>query len=144
MQYHHKFVAPQARNAVILTHAPLQAACNLDQHRIAGIGNVYIQDSLFRAKIHPLRPIASLSDGEIAGLWRAIRGVLQESIAAGGLAFELNMYGQKGGWWASSFLTTFREGKPEKPCPVCGSATETVRVGNTASYICPHCQPLDV
>jgi formamidopyrimidine-DNA glycosylase len=116
----------------------------LDQHRIAGIGNVYIQDSLFRAKIHPLRPIASLSDDEVAGLWQAIRGVLQESIAAGGLAFELDMYGQKGRWWDSSFLTTFRDGKPGKPCPVCGSATETIRVGNTASYICPHCQPFDV
>jgi formamidopyrimidine-DNA glycosylase len=112
----------------------------LDQHRIAGIGNVYIQDSLFRAKIHPLRPIASLSDDEVARLWQAIRDVLQESIVAGGLAFELNMYGQKGGW-DSSFLITFRDGKP---CPVCGTATETIRVGNTASYICPHCQPLEV
>ena len=112
----------------------------LDQHNIAGIGNVYIQDSLFRAKIHPLRPIPSLSDDEIAGLWQAIRDVLQESIAAGGLVFELNMYGQKGGW-DSSFLITFRDGTP---CPVCGAATETIRTGSTASYICPRCQPLDV
>ena len=49
------------------------------------------------AKIHPLRPIPSLSDAEIAALWQALREVLQGSIDAGGAPFELNLFGQKGG-----------------------------------------------
>jgi formamidopyrimidine-DNA glycosylase len=68
----------------------------LDQDRIAGIGNVYIQDPLFKARVHPLRSIQTLSDEEVAALWRAIRETLQASIDAGGAPFELNLYGQKG------------------------------------------------
>ena len=70
----------------------------LHQDRIAGIGNVYVQTPLWRAKIHPQRPIPSLSDEEVAALWQALRDVLQGSIDAGGAPFELNLYGQKGGW----------------------------------------------
>jgi formamidopyrimidine-DNA glycosylase len=70
----------------------------LDQDHIAGIGNVYVQTPLWRAKIHPLRPIPTLTDGEVMALWQALRDVLQSSIDAGGARFELNLYGQKGGW----------------------------------------------
>ena len=69
----------------------------LTQDRIAGIGNVYVQTPLWRAKIHPLRPIPSLSDAEITALWQALRDILQGSIDAGGAPFELNLYGQEGG-----------------------------------------------
>jgi formamidopyrimidine-DNA glycosylase len=65
----------------------------LDQDRIAGIGNVYVQIPLWNAKIHPLRPIPSLSDEDIAALWQTLREVLQGSIDAGGAPFELNLYG---------------------------------------------------
>jgi formamidopyrimidine-DNA glycosylase len=51
----------------------------LDQDRIAGIGNVYVQTPLWQAKIHPLRPIPTLTDGEVAALWQALREVLQGS-----------------------------------------------------------------
>ena len=68
----------------------------LDQDRIAGIGNVYVQTPLWKVKIHPLRPTPSLSDEEIAALWQALREVLQGSIDAGGAPFELNLYGQMG------------------------------------------------
>ncbi|MBN1665839.1 MAG: hypothetical protein JW862_02080, partial [Anaerolineales bacterium] len=85
----------------------------LDQSRIAGIGNVYIQDPLFKARIHPLRSIQTLTGEEIAALWLALQDTLQESIRAGGAPFELNLYGQKGGWDAN-FLVGYREGQP---CP---------------------------
>ena len=110
----------------------------LDQDRIAGIGNVYIQDPLFKARLHPLRPIQTLSDEEVAALWRAIRETLQESIDAGGAPFEVNLYWQKGGWNAS-FLVGHREGQP---CPACGTAVEKIKTGSTSSYICPSCQSL--
>jgi formamidopyrimidine-DNA glycosylase len=53
----------------------------LDQKRIAGIGNVYVQNPLFKAGIHPLRRIHTLSDDEMAALWRAIRETLQERVS---------------------------------------------------------------
>ncbi len=111
----------------------------LDQERIAGIGNVYIQDPLFKAHIHPLRPIPTLSDQEIAALWQALHETLQESIDHGGAGYELNLYGEKGGWDASFLLVGYREGQP---CPACGTAVIKIRTGSTSSYICPTCQPL--
>ncbi len=111
----------------------------LDQDRIAGIGNVYIQDPLFRAKIHPLRPIQTLTGDEVATLWQALRDTLQESIRLGGAPFELNLYGQKGGW-NTSFLVGYREGQP---CPVCDAPITKIKTGSTSSYICPSCQPLE-
>jgi len=63
----------------------------LDQDRIAGIGNVYVQTPLWRAKIHPQRPIPTLTGAEIVALWQALREVLQGSIDAGGAPFELNL-----------------------------------------------------
>jgi len=60
----------------------------LNQKRIAGIGNVYVQDPLFKARIHPLRPINTLSDDEVTALWQALRETLQESIHRGGSAWR--------------------------------------------------------
>ncbi len=110
----------------------------LNQDRIAGIGNVYVQDPLFKARVHPLRPIQTLSAFEMAALWQALRETLQESISQGGAPFELNLYGQNGGWGAN-FLVAYREGQP---CPVCATPVEKIKTGSTSSYICPACQPL--
>jgi formamidopyrimidine-DNA glycosylase len=111
----------------------------LNQSRIAGIGNVYVQDPLFKAGVHPLRAIPTLSDDEVANLWRAIQQTLRESIDHGGSAWELNLYGEKGGWDDGFFLVGYREGQP---CPTCGTTIEKIKTGSTSSYICPVCQPL--
>ena len=113
----------------------------LNQSRLAGIGNVYVQDSLFRAKLHPLRPIYTLSDDEITALWQALRGILQESIDQGGSASERDLYGHKGRWDDSYFLVGYREGRP---CPVCETTIEKIKTGSTSGYICPCCQPFDL
>jgi formamidopyrimidine-DNA glycosylase len=111
----------------------------LNQSRIAGIGNVTIQDPLFKARIHPLRPINSLSDDEIESLWRALRETLQESIDQGGSAWEQDLYGKKGRWDESFFLVAYREGQP---CPACGTTVEKIKTGSTSGFICAQCQPL--
>lgn len=111
----------------------------LNQKQIAGVGNVYVQDPLFRAGIHPLRSIDTLSDEEIEGLWRALHRTLQESIDHGGAAYELNLYGEKGGWDSSFLLVAYREGQP---CPTCSTPVEKIKTGSTSSHICPECQPL--
>ncbi len=111
----------------------------LNQRRIAGLGNVYVQDPLFKAGLHPLRKINMLDDDDVAALWRAIRETLQESIDLGGSAWERDLHGEKGRWDGSFFLVAYREGGS---CPVCGATVEKIKTGSTSSYICPLCQPL--
>jgi formamidopyrimidine-DNA glycosylase len=113
----------------------------LNQRRIAGIGNVYVQDPLFKAGIHPLRPINTLDDDEVTALWQAIQETLQESIDLGGSAWERDLHGEKGRWDGSFFLVAYREGEP---CPACGTPVEKIKTGSTSSFICPRCQPLDM
>ena len=111
----------------------------LDQKRIAGIGNVYVQDPLFLARIHPLRKINSLSEVEIAALWKVLRETLQQSIDQGGNAWEQNLYGEKGQWDQRSMHILHLEGQP---CPVCETTIENIKTGSTRTRVCPVCQPL--
>jgi formamidopyrimidine-DNA glycosylase len=111
----------------------------LDQKNIAGIGNVYIQDILFNAKLHPNRAISSLTNTEIENLHKSIESVLNESIKMGGLAYEKDFYGNKGGYGSDQFKIAY---KPGKPCPVCQTSIQKIRTGSTSSFICPNCQPL--
>jgi len=111
----------------------------LDQKNIAGIGNVYVQDILFKARLHPNRKIPTLSAKEIADLYNAIKDVLILSIQLGGLAYEKDFYGRKGGLTADMFLVGYKEGKP---CPVCNTKIEKIKTGSTSSFICPKCQAL--
>jgi formamidopyrimidine-DNA glycosylase len=109
----------------------------IDQKIIAGIGNVYIQDILFKAKLHPNRKISALTEKEIKDLYNAVRDVLNRSIRLGGLAYEKDFYGQKGRLTINKFLVGYKTGKP---CPVCKTPIEKIKTGSTASYICPKCQ----
>lgn len=110
----------------------------LDQSRIAGIGNAYIHDILFLARLHPNRKIDSLSVAEIEVLHRAIHAGLKPSIDKGGAFYELNIYGQKGGFLMEDIIVGYREGSP---CPNCGTLIEKIKTGSTSSFICPSCQP---
>ncbi len=112
----------------------------LNQSHIAGIGNVYVQDPLFKARIHPLRRIDTLSEDEIEALWEALRETLQESVDHGGSAWEMDLYGQKGRWDSSFFLVAYREGQP---CPECGTTIEKIKTGSTSSFVCSQCQSLN-
>lgn len=111
----------------------------IDQKNIAGIGNVYVQDILFKAKLHPNRKISTLTEKEINDLYNAVRDVLNHSIQLGGLAYEKDFYGQKGKLTINEFLVGYKIGKP---CPVCKTLIEKIKTGSTASYICPKCQTL--
>jgi len=111
----------------------------LDQSNIAGIGNAYIHDILFMARLHPLRKAETLTGADIAALMEAIHKGLQPSIDRGGAFYELNLYGQKGGFTLDHIIIGYREGTP---CPVCSTAIAKIKTGGTSSFICPHCQPL--
>lgn len=111
----------------------------LDQKNVAGIGNVYAQDILFKARLHPYRKISSLTDTEIGNLYHATREVLNRSIRAGGTTFEVDFYGRRGKLTIDDFLVGY---KPGKPCPKCGTTIEKIRTGSTSTYLCPKCQSL--
>jgi formamidopyrimidine-DNA glycosylase len=112
----------------------------LDQKNVAGIGNVYVQDPLFIAGLHPNRKVSTLSDKEKELLFHAVRQTLSESIKLGGAFYERDLYGRRGRFTGDMFLVGYKLGKP---CPTCGTTIEKVRTGSTASYICPSCQRLE-
>ncbi len=112
----------------------------LNQKNIAGIGNVYIQDILFKAKLHPNRKISTLSEKEITNLYNAIQNILNRSIQLGGLAYEKDFYGKKGKLTINEFLVGYKTGKP---CPTCKAPITKIKIGSTSSYICQKCQPLE-
>jgi formamidopyrimidine-DNA glycosylase len=111
----------------------------LDQSHLAGIGNAYIHDILFRARLHPLRPISSLGQSEIDSLHAAIWAEFERSIRLGAAFYEVDLDGKPGGFTGAHLLVGYREGKP---CPECKTSIEKIKTGTTASFICPRCQRL--
>jgi formamidopyrimidine-DNA glycosylase len=111
----------------------------LNQSYLAGIGNAYIHDILFIARLHPLRPINTLTDDDINLLAEAIQKGLQPSIDKGGAFYELNLFGEKGDFTMEDILIGYKE---EQPCPICKTPIEKIKTGSTSSFICPNCQPL--
>ena len=111
----------------------------LNQRNIRGIGNFYIQEILFRAKIHPLTPINALSEKEIERLHAAIGDVLNRSIALGSSSYELDFLGKKGGYSLRELSFAYHE---NGICPDCGIPTEKIKTGSNSQYICPQCQAL--
>jgi formamidopyrimidine-DNA glycosylase len=111
----------------------------LDQSKIAGIGNAYVHDILFRAGLHPMRTIPTLSDEDIERLHGAIQTELQRSIDVGAASYETDLHGNPGGFTGEDLLVGYREGKP---CPECGTTVEKIKIGSTSSFICPTCQAI--
>jgi formamidopyrimidine-DNA glycosylase len=110
----------------------------LDQKFIAGIGNIYADEALWDAQIHPLRPADTLDAGEIARLHSAIRLVLLQGIEHGGSTLRnyRDGYGQAGSN-QEHFNAYDRKGHP---CPRCGTTIEKISVGQRGTHFCPFCQ----
>lgn len=129
-------------------HAALQRrrgkikAVLLDQHLIAGLGNIYVDEALYRTRIHPLTPANTLSRGDAARLLRAIRHVLRSAIANQGTTFSTfeNPYGETGSNVA--FLKVYGKGRKALPCPRCHHPLEHMVVGGRGTTYCPSCQQL--
>jgi formamidopyrimidine-DNA glycosylase len=110
----------------------------LDQTVVAGVGNIYADEALFMAGIHPLRPASSLTGDEIARLCDAIRAVLQESIDERGTLLRdyRTPYGQDGAY--QNRLRVYQQ--TGQPCPRCGALIERIRVTQRGTHFCPRCQ----
>ncbi len=114
----------------------------LDQHFLAGLGNIYTDEALWQACIHPLRRADTLTSVEVRRLHRAIHSVLRAAIARGGTTLSDGTFQQadgRSGEFASRLAVYGRAGKS---CPRCGMAIERIRVSQRGTHFCPHCQPL--
>jgi len=112
----------------------------LDQVRIAGLGNIYADESLYGAGIHPARVARSVTGAEARRLRGAIGRVLREAIRHGGTTFSdfRNAYGERG-----RFLERLKVyGRAGQPCRRCGGAIEVVRIVGRSSHYCPGCQAM--
>jgi formamidopyrimidine-DNA glycosylase len=108
----------------------------LDQHFLAGLGNIYTDEALHRAGLHPLRRSNTLTLPEAQRLLAAIRAVLQEGILRNGASID---WVYRGGNFQNHFCVYQRTGQP---CPVCGTSIVRLLVGQRSTHICPACQPL--
>jgi formamidopyrimidine-DNA glycosylase len=118
--------------------APLKAAL-LDQRTLAGMGNIYADEALWRARLHPLLPAGSLDDDELRRLARAVREALRAGIARQGAT--LRDYSRTNGA-SGSMQDEFRVyGRAGEPCRRCGTPIEKTRVAGRGTWFCPVCQP---
>lgn len=110
----------------------------LDQHFIAGIGNIYADEILFAARIHPERICSELTNCQIKRLKKASEDILLQAIEHRGTTFSdfRDGYGESGGHQA--FLSVFH--RTGKPCPVCGTTIESIKCGGRTTSFCPKCQ----
>ncbi len=108
----------------------------MDQSFLAGLGNIYTDEALHLAGIHPLRAAVTLTADEAARLWAAIRTVLQAGIERNGASID---WVYRGGDFQNDFNVYGRTGQP---CKTCGQPVQRLVVGQRGTHICPHCQPL--
>jgi len=113
----------------------------LDQRFIAGLGNIYADESLWRAGVHPLRPATSLSREEVGRLYHSIRGLLADAVASGGTTLRDARYVAADGRAGEFAQELAAYGRSGEPCPRCGESIVRIRVGQRSTHFCPHCQP---
>ncbi len=112
----------------------------LDQTLVSGVGNIYADEALWRARLHWARPTEALRPVDVRRLLVAVREVLGEAIAAGGTSFDalyVNVNGESG-WFDRSLDAYGQEGRP---CRRCGSPIRRDKWMNRSAYSCPRCQP---
>ncbi len=117
--------------------APVKALL-LDQRIVAGLGNIYADEALWRARVHPLRPAGTLTPAELRAVHRSVRRALEAGIARQGAT--LRDYAAPDGS-AGSMQDEFRVyGRLGEPCPRCGTPIEKTRAAGRGTWYCPRCQ----
>jgi formamidopyrimidine-DNA glycosylase len=112
----------------------------LDQTLIGGVGNIYADEALWRARLHGARPTDKLTRTQVHDLLEGVRDVLGEALEQGGTSFDslyVDVNGQSG--YFSRFLAVY--GQQDRPCPRCGAGIVRESFMNRSSYSCPRCQP---
>ncbi|MGI8921440.1 MAG: Fpg/Nei family DNA glycosylase, partial [Solirubrobacteraceae bacterium] len=132
------FTAARLRTQARGSRAPIKAFL-LNQRQIAGVGNIYADEALHRARIHPLRPAGRLTLAQWNALAVAIRVVLRAGIDAGGATIDdfRDLDGARGAF-QERFLVHRRAGEP---CPLCGTPIRKLVAAGRGTYVCERCQP---
>ena len=132
------FTAATLRKRLAGRRAPIKAAL-LDQRTLAGMGNIYADEALWRARIHPLRPAGELSATEVRRLRPAIRAALEAGIARQGSTLRDYRLPDGG---AGAMQHEFKVyGRDDEPCDRCGTPIEKIRAAGRGTWYCPRCQP---
>jgi formamidopyrimidine-DNA glycosylase len=113
----------------------------LDQTLVAGLGNIYVDESLWLARLHPLRLAGSLDPFEVRRLHRSIRRVLRAAVRARGSSLSAGGYRDLTGNPGEMQGTLAVYGRAGDACPRCGSAVRRLIVGGRSTHVCPTCQP---
>lgn len=111
----------------------------LDQGLISGIGNIYADESLWRAKIHPTHPCSQLTSNQLRRLLHAVREVLEKAVVAGGTSFDnlyVNVNGESG--YFENSLQVY--GRENEECSRCATLIIRIKFTNRSSHLCPRCQ----
>lgn len=114
----------------------------LDQTVVAGVGNIYADESLWGAKIHPETGVQHLSDAQLDTLFKELQHVLRLAIEKGGSTNHtyVNAEGKKGSYM--NFARVFR--REGQPCPRCGTTIIKIRAAGRGTHLCPHCQQVQL
>jgi formamidopyrimidine-DNA glycosylase len=120
------------------SRAPVKAFL-LDQKRVAGVGNIYADEALFRARVHPLRPANRLTRAQCAAIRDAVVASLMAGLEAKGATIDdfRDPYGVSGSF-QNQFLIHLRE---DEPCVNCGNPVRKLRAAGRGTYVCERCQP---
>jgi formamidopyrimidine-DNA glycosylase len=114
----------------------------LNQNFIAGLGNIYTDEALWRARIHPLRSAGTLTPDEVVALHAGIVSVLGEAIDGGGTSLRDQQYRQPDGDTGAYQDLLAVYGRAGGECPRCGATVERLVVGQRGTHLCPNCQTL--
>lgn len=131
------FTAKRLGERLANRRAPLKAAL-LDQRTVAGLGNIYVDEALWRAKLHPLREAGTLAADELQRLTTAIRQSLRAGLARQGAS--LRDYSTPDGSRGRAQESFRVYGRTGEPCPRCGTPVDKIRVGGRGTWYCPTCQ----
>jgi formamidopyrimidine-DNA glycosylase len=110
----------------------------MDSHVVAGVGNIYANEALFRARIHPMRSASRIGFARYEKLVEAVRKTLRLAINAGGTS--LRDFADSDGNLGDFQLHCLVYGRGGKPCEACGSQIRQLKQGQRSSFYCPHCQ----
>ena len=132
------FTLEHFKNIIRGQKTPVKAFL-LDQKNIGGIGNMYVHDILFKAKLHPQKKLSTINDDEIGILYNSVKDVLEFARDKGAFQYDLDFFGQHGEFTTENFFVGYKEGLP---CPTCDSLIEKIKTGSNSGYICPDCQKL--